>query len=93
MVFKPIFNLRSTTIRNAFILNAIVLAIISTTSIELRSYLDIISDTKGLSNTVKLLITFLGTFFIGLIIYIITRLLFGFGEGLLANSPFSKKLF
>ena len=93
MVFKPLFDLRSTTIRKSFILNVLVLAIIATTSIELRSYLDIIGETKELTNSIKLIITFIGTFIIGLIIYILTRILFGFGEGLLANLPFSKKLF
>ena len=38
-------------------------------------------------------ITIFGTFFIGIFIYIIARLILGFGEGMLASKPFSKKLF
>ena len=93
MTFKPIFDLRSTTIRKSFILNAIVLALIATLSIELRRYLDIRKETKGLTILTKIWITFLGTFVIGLIIYILIRLIFGFGEGMLATPPFSKRLF
>jgi hypothetical protein len=37
-------------------------------------------------------ITMMGTFIIGILVYLIARLLLGFGEGLLANPPFSKKL-
>lgn len=93
MPFKPIFNLRSTTIRKSFILNAIVLALIATLSIELRRYLDIRKETKRLRILTKIWITLLGTFVIGLIIYILIRLIFGFGEGMLATPPFSKTLF
>ena len=90
MSFQPLINLRATTISKAFFLNAVVLASIATFSIELRRYLDIRSETKGLTEVNKILITLLGTFFIGIIIYVLTRLLFGFGEGLLGRSPFSK---
>jgi hypothetical protein len=93
MGFKPIINLRSTTIAKAFLLNAIVLAIIAAASIELRKYLDIRKETKGLTRLQKMGITITGTFWIGMLIYLIARLILGFGEGLLANRPFSKKLF
>ena len=92
MSFKPIFNLRATTIKKAFLLNAIVLALIASLSIELRRYLDIRKETKSLTDIHKIIITMIGTFIIGIIIYIIIRYLFGFGEGLLASKPFSKYL-
>jgi len=92
MAFKPLINMRATTIRKAFILNAIVLAAIATASIELRRYLDRRKETKGLSESQKFLITMIGTFLIGLIIYITVRGIFGFGEGLLASAPFAKRL-
>jgi hypothetical protein len=92
MTFKPVINLRSTTIARAFFLNAIVLAIIAAASIELRKYLDIRKETKGLTRLQKMGITITGTFYIGLVIYILARLVLGFGEGLLAMPPFSKKL-
>tara|TARA_B100000674_G_C37672572_1_gene837722 strand:- start:50 stop:334 length:285 start_codon:yes stop_codon:yes gene_type:complete len=90
MVFHPIIDFRATRIWKAFILNAIVLACIATASIELRRYLDVQEETKGLSTSRKVFITMLGTFLIGIIIYISIRLIFGFGEGLMACEPFSK---
>ena len=93
MKFKPVIDFRATSIWRAFVLNAVVLACIATLSIELRRYLDIKEETKGLSTTRKVLITMLGTFIIGIIIYVIVRQLFGFGEGLLACEPFSKTFF
>ena len=93
MKFKPIIDFRATSIWKAFILNAIVLCCIATASIELRRYLDVEEETKGLSTSRKVIITMLGTFLIGMIIYVIIRFIFGFGEGLLACEPFSKSFF
>ena len=93
MVFKPVIDFRATSIWKAFLLNAIVLASIATLSIELRRYLDIQEETKGLSTTRKVIITMLGTFLIGILIYVVIRSLFGFGEGLLACEPFSRSFF
>jgi len=92
MPFKPLIDMRATTIRKAFFLNAIVLAAVATVSIELRRYLDIRKETKGLSEIKKFTITMIGTFIIGVLIYLITRIIFGFGEGLLATPPFTKTL-
>ena len=85
MKFKPLFDLRSTTIIKAFLLNAIVLSIIASLSIELRNKIDIREETKGLTESNKLLLTMIGTFFMGIIVYVIIRLLFGFGDGLMAK--------
>ena len=86
MKFKPIFDIRSTTIVKAFVLNAVVLSIIASLSIELRNILDVRAETKGLTERNKLLLTMLGTFIMGIIVYFIIRVLFGFGDGLLATS-------
>jgi len=86
MKFIPLIDFRSTTIMNAFILNAIVLAIIATLSIELRKKLDMIAITKGLGENNKIFLTMSGTFLIGIIVYCIIRILFGFGDGLLATT-------
>ena len=86
MKFKPLIDIRSITIIRAFVLNAIVLAIIATMSIELRNKLDNIVITKGLSENNKIFLTMLGTFIIGIIVYFLIRILFGFGDGLMATS-------
>ena len=78
MPFKPVINLRATTIAKAFVLNATVLAIIAACSIELRNYLDIRKETKGLTRFQKMGITMVGTFIIGIFVYLIARLLLGF---------------
>ena len=92
MPFKPLINLRTTTIAKAFLINAIVLAVIAAGSIELRKYLDSIKETRKLSRFRKVIITISGTFFIGFIVYILARISFGFGGGMLDDQPFSKKL-
>ena len=85
MTFKPLFDFRATSITKAFLLNALVLCFIAALSIELRRYLDILSETKDLKEVQKLFITIGGTFLMGLIIYIICRLILGFGDGMLAS--------
>jgi hypothetical protein len=40
----------------------------------------------------KFAVTMIGTFVIGVLIYVATRIIFGFGEGLIAQQPFVKKL-
>ena len=85
MTFNPIINFRPTTIRKAFLLNAFILACIAALSIELRHQLDKIQQTKGLAEYMKLLITMIGTFIISIIIYLISRILFGFGGGMLTS--------
>jgi hypothetical protein len=92
MPFKPLFDMRATTIRKAFFLNAIVLAAVATISIELRRYLDRRKETRGLMEIQKFAVTMIGTFVIGVLIYVATRIIFGFGEGLIAQQPFVKKL-
>ena len=89
MGFKPVFDMRATTLKKAFFLNAIVLATIAATSIELRIYLDIRKETKDWSELKKMFFVLVATFIIDYIIYIIARILFGFGESLLTSPPFA----
>jgi len=83
MTITPIVNFRPTTIRKAFLLNAFILACIAALSIELRRWLDELQETKGLANYKKLIITLLGTYLIAICIYLLGRVLFGFGGGML----------
>lgn len=87
MQFKPLVNLRSTTIFKAFLLNALVLALVAGMSIELRGYMDIREQTKHLSRLKKMVITIIGTSIIGFTLFILVRFLFGYGGGLLAPTP------
>jgi len=87
MIFKPLINLRSTTIFKAFLLNALMLALVAGMSIELRRYMDIRAQTKNLSSFRKMIITIIGTIIIGFTLFILARFLLGYGGGLLAPSP------
>ena len=85
----PIFkNFFATSFLKAFILNAIVVAIISALSIQMRSYLDNIGiRAKGgwkLSDLTKTIIVVISGFTIAMIVYLIMYLLVGFGGGMLA---------
>ena len=86
MKFKPLLPFRTTTIPKTFIINSLVLSVIAALSIELRQYLDIRAETKGLTELQKLYITMFGTFIMGLIIYVVCRLFFGFGEGMMTTT-------
>ena len=87
MKFFPLVDFRSTTIFRAFILNALVVALLAGMSIELRGYMDVREETKNLSRFRKMLITIIGTVIIGLSLFILARLIFGYGGGLLAPTP------
>lgn len=87
MNFKPLIDLRGTTMIRAFILNALVTAAIAALAIEFRYLLDEQEETKQLSRTEKALIIMLVTFLHGLVIYIVVRYILGFGDGLLTKGP------
>jgi len=101
----PIFkNLQATSLFKAFIVNAIVAAIIATLTIELRFKLE--DDTsnyytfsKKLFNTEKLnvihkiIIVFGSSFLVSFIIYHIMLLFFSYGGGMLTTKVFKKLSF
>ena len=93
MIFKPLINLRSTTIFKAFLLNALVLALVAGMSIELRGYMDIREQTKNLSRFRKMTITIIGTSIMGFFLFILARVMLGYGGGLLADTPNYPTLF
>ena len=85
MPFKPIFNLRPTTIMKAFFLNALLIGIISALTIETRSILNEHAYTKDLPDRPhKVIVTTLASVTIGFFAYILCRYLFGLGGGMLA---------
>ena len=92
MTFRPLIDLRATTIKRAFFLNALLLAIIAATSIELRKLIEERVETKDLSRTRKVILTIIGSFLMAFITYILIRLIFGYGEGLIGKPPFAVHL-
>ena len=87
MGFKPLIDLRPTTMGVAFFITALVTGIIAATSIEVRSYLDAHDATKNLTRPQKYIITIFAAFSIAFLIYAVSRFLFDFGEGLMATGP------
>lgn len=89
---KPLLTdkLRATTIPKAFLLNSIVIAIIATIGIEVRSALDRDTEDKTLTQAEKGGIVFATTFVSGLITYLIMYALFNYGGGQLSSKNLVK---
>ena len=90
--FMGIFDFHASTVLRAFVLNAIVVGMITGLSIELRRIIDDEAYTKGISEIGKILMTITGTSAMGFIIYIVIRFIFGFGDGLVATKRYPKFL-
>lgn len=85
MVFKPLLSFRATNIARAFILNAIIIGITTAFTIEIRRILDENQYTKYFPDRPhKMIATALASIIIGLVVYMLLRLLFGSGGGMLA---------
>ena len=90
MGFQPLINLKPTTIIKAFILNAILTAIITAFTIETRRILDENQYTKTIPDRPnKLLYTIIISMVISFITYILCRHLLGLGGGMIGpkNTP------
>ena len=92
MKFTPLIDMRATTIRKAFFLNALLLGVIAATSIELRKLIEERVETKDLSRPRKVLLTIIGSFLMAFLTYLIIRIIFGYGEGLVGRPPFATNL-
>ena len=84
MAFTPLVDFRSTTMFKAFVLNAFLLALVAGMSIELRGYMDVYVHVKHFPRWKKMVMTIVGTVIIGFTVFILARILFGYGGGLLA---------
>ena len=87
----------ATSFIKAFLLNALAVALVAATGIELRQLLDEEKSLAylffnnvflggGLTEADKAMIVFLGTFVFALVVYIVMYLLFGYGGGMLVSS-------
>jgi len=85
MGFKPLLSFRGTTIARAFILNAILIGITTALTIEVRRTVSENRYTKDFPDIPhKVLATAFASILIGLTAYLILRILFGSGGGMLA---------
>ena len=100
-IFPLIPNFTATTVLRAFLLNALVIAAISTITIEMRLILDerkndvysflhqwLLGDNKSLNFTErqKLIVVFITAFISAILVYHIMLALFGYGRGMLVAS-------
>ena len=90
-------NFYADSFLNAFVLNALAVAIVAASSVELRQLLnDEKSNTYAFFNTLlqgkvlseleKSIIVFSGSFIIAMATYLLLYIIFGFGGGMLAQS-------
>ena len=89
VVYKPVVDLRPTTIMKAFILNSILLGIVTALTIEVRRKVDTFKQSEGR----KVFVTATMSVMISLIAYILCRFLFGLGDGMLASPPWKTSFF
>jgi len=87
-VLPLIKNFKATNFNRAFILNAFCIGLISTLTIQVRSYLDSLgrktNDGWKVSNIEKTFIVFVAGFLVALLVYYMMWLLVEFGGGMLA---------
>ena len=91
MGFKPLLSYRGTTIARAFLLNAILIGVTTAFTIEVRRTVNESRYTKDFPDIPhKVLATAFASTLIGLTAYILLRILFGTGGGMLApTKPYS----
>ena len=92
--FRPLFEFRGTTMWKAWIINAIIIGIISGITVELRDFMDAHEYTKLFPDVPHKL---LGTIFIsslaGFVTFFFSRVLFGTGEGMIEPDKMHPTLF
>jgi len=88
VVFKPLKNLKPTTIKKAFILNAIVTTIVTVLTIHIKKLIDEYEKTKFYSEIKKIIIHMIITFCLTIFVFIVFRFILGFGGGMLSSGDY-----
>ena len=92
--FTPLFKFRGTTMWKAWVINSIILGLISAFTIETRRLMD---QHKFISMLPDIPHKFIATIFIsssaGFIAYMFSRIIFGTGEGLIEPDKMHPTLF
>ena len=92
--FRPLFEFRGTTMWKAWVINSIILGLISAFTIEIRRILDehqYISLLPDIPH--KFIATILISSTAGFIAYMLSRIIFGTGEGLMEPIKMHPTLF
>jgi hypothetical protein len=80
----PLINFKSTTLINAFILNALASALIAVTAVEVRQYIR--ESKQYVTEAQKARQVFIVTFGVAIFIFTLLHTVFGFGGGMLSNN-------
>ena len=75
---------KSTTLINAFVLNALASALIAVTAVEMRQSLD--QNKFYTTERQKAQQVFVTTFALAIIVFVVLHLVFGFGGGMLSDA-------
>ncbi len=76
-------GLQATSIWKAFFLGALIMAFVSVGAVEAREYVQNQGWFENKHEIIKALGTFLVSFFVGIICYLLMYALFGYGRGML----------
>ena len=92
--FSPLFEFRGTTMWKAWVINSIILGLISAFTIEIRRIMDNHKYTSMLPDVPhKFIATICISSSAGFIAYMLSRLVFGTGEGLIEPVKMHPTLF
>ena len=80
----PLINFKSTTLINAFVLNALASALIAVTAVEVREYIR--ASKEYVTEAQKARQVFIITFGVAIFAYTLLHAVFGFGGGMLSNN-------
>jgi hypothetical protein len=82
-----ISGMKATSIWKAFFLGSLIMALVSVGAIESRKVIENLGWFEDQHEIVKALGAFMVSFFVGIIAYLIMYVLFGYGEGMLVETP------
>ena len=92
--YTPLFKFRGTTMWKAWVINAIIIGIISGFTVEIRDYMDEHDYTVFLPDFPhKLFATVLISSLAGFITFFLSRIIFGTGEGMMEPIKMHPTLF
>ena len=82
-----ISGMKATSVWKAFFLGSLIMAIVTVGAIESRKWVETLGWFKDQQEIIKALGTFIVSFFVGIISYLTMYSIFGYGEGMLVETP------
>ena len=82
-----ISGMKATSVWKAFFLGSLIMALVSVGAIESRKWIENLGWFEDQHEIVKAVGAFIISFFTGVLAYLIMYFLFGYGEGMLVETP------